>query len=60
VSDEPDSVVLRYLRRIDEKLDRVIDDVRDLKVRATSIEAGLVGVHRRLDGIEKRLELTAA
>jgi hypothetical protein len=32
------------LRRIDEKVDRVIDDVRDLKVRITKLEEGQAGI----------------
>jgi hypothetical protein len=53
---EPDNIVLTYLRRIDEKLDRVIEDVRDLKMRVTSLEEGQAGVNRRLDRIEVRLD----
>ncbi len=56
MSEEPDSLVLRYLRRIDEKLDRLVDDVADLKGRMTSVEEGLVGVHRRLDRLELRVD----
>ena len=71
MADEPENLVLRYLRSIDAKLDRVIEDVQDLKVRMTSVEQRLASVemsiagvqHRidrveqRLDHIEKRLEL---
>jgi hypothetical protein len=64
MADEPDNLVLHLLRRMDEKLDRVLDDVHDLEVRMTHVEAGLAGVHRgmdrfevRLDRIERRLEL---
>jgi hypothetical protein len=46
---EPDNVVLIYLRRIDEKVDRVIDDVRDIKFRVTNLEEGQAGIQRRLD-----------
>lgn len=67
MSDEPDSIVLRYLRRIDEKLDVLIADVRDLKIRTTNTEEALAGVNRRLDRlddritrIEKRLDLVEA
>lgn len=56
MTEEPDNIVLRYLRRIDEKFDRLIDDVRDLKVRTTSLEEGVVGIHRRLDRVEFRLD----
>ena len=49
---EPDNVVLIYLRRIDEKVDRVIDDVR----RVTNLEEGQAGIQRRLDRVEARLD----
>jgi IS4 transposase len=53
---EPDNLVLVYRRRIDEKVDRVIDDVRDLNVRVTNVEEGQAGIHRRLDRVEMRLD----
>ena len=53
---EPDNVVLAYPRRIDEKVDRVIDDVRDIKVRVTNLEEGQAGIQRRLDRVEARLD----
>lgn len=56
MADEPDNLVLRYLRRIDEKMDRLVDDMRDVKVRLTSVEEGLVGVQRRIDRVENRLD----
>ncbi|ABD87961.1 hypothetical protein [Rhodopseudomonas palustris] len=65
MADEPDNLVLVYLRRLDEKLDRVLDDAHDLKVRMTAVEESIAGVNRRLDRlewrvdrIERRLELT--
>jgi archaellum component FlaC len=56
VTDEPDSLVLRYLRPMDEKIDRIADDMRDIKVRLTGVEENLAGVHRRLDRVETRVE----
>ena len=56
MTDEPDNLVLVYLRRIDEKVDGLRDDVRDLKVRMTSLEEGIVGVQRRIDRLEMRVE----
>ena len=47
---------LNMLRRIDEKLDRVSDDVRDLKVRVTAMEEAQAGIHRRLDRLDTRLD----
>jgi predicted nucleic acid-binding Zn-ribbon protein len=54
--EEPDNIVLVMLRRMDGKLDRIIEDVQNLKVRMTSVEEGLVGVNRRVDRIEERLD----
>lgn len=52
----PEDFIPLMLRRIDEKLDRVLEDVRDLKVRTTSLEEGIAGVQRRLDRFELRLD----
>lgn len=74
MSDEPDNLVLVYLRRIDGKVDRIAEDVRDLKIRMTSIErqigelrvdiAGLAArqdrADDRLDRIERRVDLRDA
>lgn len=67
MSDEPDNIVLVMLRRIDAKLDRVGEDVHNLKVRMTSVEEGMAVMNRpvdrieeRLDRIERRLDLTEA
>jgi hypothetical protein len=51
---EPENLTLRLLRSIDGKLDRVHDDVKDIKVRITAVDEALAG---RLDRIERRLEL---
>jgi hypothetical protein len=65
--EEPDSLMLASLRRPDEKVDWLTDDVRDAKTRLTSVEESIVGLQRtidrveiRLDRIEKRLDLTEA
>jgi len=53
---EPDSLVLVYLRRIDEKVDRLTAVVHDLKSRMTALEENLAGVQRRIDRLELRVE----
>lgn len=53
---EPDNILLQYMRRFDEKLDRVVDEMLDIKVRLTAVEEGLAGVNRRLDRLELRIE----
>ena len=56
MTGQPDNLVLVYLRRIDEKIDRLSDEMRDVKVRVTTLEEGLAGVNRRLDRVESRLD----
>jgi hypothetical protein len=56
VADEPDNLILVYLRRLDGKMDRMLDDMRDLKLRMTAREEAIVGLNRRMDRVEDRLD----
>ena len=56
MSDQPDNLVLIYLRRIDEKLDRVIGDVQDLKRRVTSLEENTARLHQDYAGLQLRMD----
>ena len=56
MASEPDNVVLVLLRKIDERTERMAEDLQDLKVRVTSFEEGLAGVNRRLDRLDGRVE----
>ena len=56
MSDGPDSLVLRFMRQVDAKLDRVIDDLADIKVRVTNVEENLVALNRRADRMDLRVE----
>jgi archaellum component FlaC len=65
MTDQPDNIVLAMLRKIDQRTERMAEDLQDLKTRVTAVEEGLAGVNRRLDRldhrverIEKRLELS--
>jgi hypothetical protein len=53
---EPGKLVLVDPRRSDEKVDRMIDDVHDIKFRVTNFEEGQAGIQRRLDRVEARLD----
>lgn len=69
---EPDNIVLRYLRQIDLRLERMEGQFNDLIARVASVEDQVVALrgdfvrleHRfdrsdeRLQRIEKRLDLT--
>jgi outer membrane murein-binding lipoprotein Lpp len=63
VSDAPDNLILVYLRRIDEKVDRLASSVADLGRRVTSLETKVALLHgdfaaqsERIDRIDLRLE----
>jgi hypothetical protein len=72
MTDEPDNLTPRYLRAMDQKLDHVVAELRDLKTRVGRLEKGVAELHvnlaehsvrmdridSRLDRIERRLELT--
>jgi predicted nuclease with TOPRIM domain len=55
MAEQTESLLLEYMRRFDRKLNDLIDDVRELKVRMTGVEEGLAGVNRRIDRVEDRL-----
>ena len=56
MADEPQNLVLQYLRKFDGALQGLTEDVHEIKVRLTHVEENLTIVHRRLDRVEGRLE----
>ena len=70
MSDEPENILLVYLRRLDKNLDKLTVEVQDLKQRVTSLDIGQAHIRReiadlhasyagsqlRLDRIDSRLE----
>ena len=64
---EPENILLAYLRRLDEKADRLAGDMLEVKSRLGILEEQYASISRRLDRldervdrIERRLELTPA
>jgi hypothetical protein len=59
MADEPENLVVRYLRRLDEKVDQVSRDIGEVKsrlqTRVTSLDGSIVHVHERLDGIQQQI-----
>ena len=45
---EPDNLVLVYLRRIDEKVDAMGGELRDVKDRLSAVEFALAGIRREM------------
>lgn len=65
--DQPENIVLVYLRRIDGKVDRLADDMRELRARVGAVEQGVAQLGGRVDRltdrierVERRLELSPA
>ncbi|MCA3245669.1 MAG: hypothetical protein ING29_04225 [Azospirillum sp.] len=65
--DQPENIVLVYLGRIDEKVDRLADDMRELRARVGAVEQGVAQLGGRVDRltdrierVERRLELSPA
>ena len=56
MTDGPDNIVLQYLRHISTQVDRLVEEMRDVKVRLTNLEENAAVVSRRLDRIENRLD----
>jgi vacuolar-type H+-ATPase subunit D/Vma8 len=74
MAETPENMVLVYLRRLDEKVDRVLDELWDIKHRVNSLERQTADmrvdmaamstpmdrIESRLDRIEHRLDLVPA
>jgi len=63
MATEPENRVVEMLRRLDAKMDRVIDDIADLKRRVTALQEGqaalaqgLAGANHRPDRLEARVD----
>ena len=62
-SDQPENIMLVYLRRLDSKMDRLAEGLMDLSGRVTSLEhqsallhGDFAGQSARMDRMENRLE----
>lgn len=62
--EEPDNAVLTYLRRLNERLDALHEDNREIETRlgileqqGASLSSRIDRIELRLDRIEKRLDL---
>lgn len=56
MGEDPNNLVLVYLRRLDEKLDRLIDDMREIKTRIGILEQQAASLSSRMDRFEGRLD----
>ena len=60
MSEEPENLVLVYLRRIDAKVDRLMEDVQDLKHRVTSLEGQVAGLRAETASIRSDMAAMSA
>lgn len=72
MTDDPENLTLRYLRRLDDKIDRLGDQLSDLTSEVRGIKTHMAGfmqtevaqdgqiasIKDRLNRIERRLDLT--
>jgi hypothetical protein len=56
MADNPENVVLRYLRRIDERLDRINNGLQNLATRVGSVEEQVAGLRRDFVRLEVRVD----
>ncbi len=56
MTDGPDNIVLQYLRHISTQVDRLVEEVSEIKVRLTNVEENLAVLNRRMDRFETRLD----
>ena len=55
MADEPDNIVIEYLRRMRTQLDRIEADVGDVKLRLTAVEMQMSAMNHRMDRFDERL-----
>lgn len=55
MAESPDNLVLTYLRRIDEKVDRLAEDMRKVKSRLGILESLYANLSNRLDRLDERV-----
>ena len=56
MSDAPESLVLVLLRRMDARLERIENDLQDLKRRVTALEESQARLHLDYAGVQLRLD----
>ncbi len=56
MSDAPDNLMLVYLRKMDEKLDRLTTSVTELARRVTSLETKVALLHGDFAGQSERID----
>jgi len=67
MSDQPESLTVIFPRRLDAKMDRVLDDMGDVRHRLTTLEIQVgqlasteashyAGLAQRIDRVEQRLD----
>lgn len=53
--NEPENLILRQLRAMDIKVDRVLHEVQALKLHSIAIEASLGALRKDIQNIDERL-----
>jgi hypothetical protein len=56
MTDQPENLTLIFLRRLDEKMNGLIEDGREIKQRLGMLEQQGASISRRVDRLDLRLE----
>ncbi len=56
MADHPDNTVQALLGRLDQRTERMAEDLHDLETRMTAVEEGLAGFNRQIGRLEQRVE----
>ena len=51
MNDAEQASIGQHLRRLDEKVDRALDDLREIKQRFSSVEVSVARLHGDLTGV---------
>jgi phage shock protein A len=60
MTEEPDNLILQYLRKFDAKLDAVGERMRSMEARFGALESRFSAMEERMAGVERRLGLIEA
>lgn len=56
MTDETANLLLEAMRRMERKLDLVLDKVRELRIRVTAVDVHLGIMNSRLDRLDERVD----
>jgi hypothetical protein len=56
MADEPENMVVAWMRRLDAKFDRMTEEMREIKIRLTAAETAIVAVATSAAGLQRSMD----